>query len=97
MLLAAVIFLFALLDNVLAVLVNRTIDDEFGDPTAGFMPTYSPKTSWTQGANCTPCGAQPDVRKVFNRTWHDSTYYVGEGQNRTITIPFNGAKRLLTF
>jgi len=89
--LASAFLLFSLLGSGLAALVNRTIDDQYGDSITGATPVYAPKALWTQGALCQSCGAQPDPTMVFNRTWHDSTYTVEDGQQRTITISFNGS------
>jgi hypothetical protein len=92
--LASAFLLFSLLGSGLAALVNRTIDDQYGDSITGATPVYAPKALWTQGALCQSCGAQPDPTMVFNRTWHDSTYTVEDGQQRTITISFNGMSKL---
>jgi len=97
MLSAVTLFLFALVRHGLAVLVNRTIDDQTGDPITGIMPTYSPEANWTQGATCTGCFAQPQRNMVFDGTWHDSTYFANEGVPRTITIPFNGSAIYIFF
>ena len=72
-----------------AILVNRTIDDQFGDPIAGTYPTYSPAEDWQPGANCSDCSIRPDVTKAFDGTWHDSTYYPGDAP-RTVTVTFSG-------
>jgi hypothetical protein len=83
---------FAFISYGWATLVNRTIDDQFGDPITGRTPTYSPEDKWMQGATCKVCWARPDKHSAFNGTWHESTYYstVG-GVPHTITISFNGA------
>jgi hypothetical protein len=72
-----------------AILVNRTIDDQFGDPITGTYPTYSPAEDWRPGANCSDCSVRPDVTKAFDGTWHDSTYYPGDAP-RTVTVTFSG-------
>ena len=91
MLSAVALVLAAVVGHGLAVLVNRTIDDQLGDPIGGIMPTYFPPGNWTQGATCSQCYAQPDRSKVFDGTWHDSTYFVESQIPRTITMTFNGA------
>lgn len=97
MLFAAALHLFALVSHVLAVLVNRTIDDQFGDPITGIMPVYSPEANWQQGATCGGCWAQPSKYMTFDGTWHDSTYFVTSGgPPHSITIPFNGLLGLST-
>lgn len=93
-LLAALFVLFIFVGHGLAVLVNRTIDDEFGDPIAGIMPVYSPADKWTQGARCsTACRAKPAQDETFIGTWHDSSYFANDGLERSITITFHGASR----
>lgn len=72
-----------------AILVNRTIDDQFGDPITGTYPTYSPAEDWQPGANCSDCSVRPDVTRAFDGTWHDSTYYPGDSP-RTVTVTFTG-------
>lgn len=75
-----------------AVLINRTIDDEYGDPITGIMPVYNPPDAWAQGAKCPGCGAQPSPNLAFNGTWHDSTYFASVGgPAHSIAISFNGA------
>ncbi|KAI0354718.1 hypothetical protein OH77DRAFT_1375495, partial [Trametes cingulata] len=85
-----------------ARLVNRTIDDqgaENGSET-DIGPQYEPPDQWRQGSLCTTCamhaptntdtpGAVVDTSRVFDHTWHDSTYYPG-GPEHTITVAFVG-------
>ncbi|KAI0326740.1 hypothetical protein GY45DRAFT_1230526, partial [Cubamyces sp. BRFM 1775] len=80
----------------LAKLVNRTIDDEYGDIHTGLVPTYEPIPGWAQGAACSTCGIRAgtspgmvDMDRVHNGTWHDSTYHNGE-PTRNITVKFTG-------
>ena len=78
--------------RVAAVLVNRTIDDQNGDPIANTHPSYSPVNGWAQGAQCTGCNLHPgiiNVSQAFDQTWHDSTYHP-DGPDHTITFGFNG-------
>lgn len=74
----------------LAALVNRTIDDYFGDPIAGTFPTYSPASSWQQGNGCAGCTVRPNSSMAFDGTWHDTTYYVGNA-SRSVSVTFTGA------
>ncbi|KAI0658434.1 hypothetical protein C8Q70DRAFT_195486 [Cubamyces menziesii] len=82
------------------MLVNRTIDDEYGDLYTGLLPDYSPINDWTLGTACHGCGigatdsptAQSkiiDVTRVYNGTWHDTTYHFGESE-RNVTVSFTG-------
>ena len=73
----------------LAALVNQTIDDYFGDPITGTFPIYSPANLWQQGNGCTTCVVRPDVSIPFDGTWHDSTYFVGNG-TRSVSVTFTG-------
>lgn len=92
------LILFALVGSVFGVLVNRTIDDQFGDPTTGVMPTYHPEANWTQVTNCSGCWAKLDRTLLFNGTCHDSTYFPGVGDQtpHTMTFSFYGALGLST-
>jgi len=73
-----------------AVLVNRTIDDYFGDPITGIFPVYSPSSSWQQGNGCAGCTVRPNSSMAFDGTWHDTTYYVGNS-SRSVSVTFTGA------
>lgn len=77
-----------------STLVNRTIDDELGDSVTGLLPTYLPDGSWTQGSNCSYCRVTPAIEEhpdeAFNFTWHDTSYVVGQTQERTMQARFNG-------
>lgn len=75
-----------------ATLVNRTIDDFFGDSITGAVPTYLPDSKWAQGNICSSCNINSkivDVDRVHNGTWHDSTYYPTHSPS-TITTSFTG-------
>ena len=89
----ALVLLFFLLNILgefgLAALVNRTIDDHFGDQITGTLPIYSPVNLWQQGNGCTGCLFQADVSKAFDGTWRDSTFLVG-GATRTVSVTFTG-------
>lgn len=73
-----------------AALTNRTIDDQFGDSVTGLVPTYSPASAWSQGANCTGCGVQLDALNTYDGSWHDSTHTPGDAEPRVVDITFNG-------
>ncbi|KAH9897634.1 hypothetical protein C8Q73DRAFT_364946 [Cubamyces lactineus] len=75
-----------------AALVNRTIDDYFGDRVTGVVPTYQPTGSWAQGNICSTCNINTgiiDVDRVHNGTWHDSTYRPSQPES-TIAVTFTG-------
>lgn len=81
-------FLILLLPLCRAVLVNRTIDDTFGDPVTGFKPVYLPSAAWTD-QTCTGCAVQPDTKSAFEGTRTTATYCPGM-HNMSITLEFTG-------
>ncbi|KAI0820108.1 hypothetical protein BC628DRAFT_928449 [Trametes gibbosa] len=88
--LSSVCTILSVLHCAIAVLVNRTIDDENGDSETGIKPVYTPADGWAQGATCDACAVNSslvDASQVFNRTWHSTTSGMDE---RTITISFSG-------
>ena len=70
--------------------VNRTIDDSFGDSQTGQLVIYQPPTSnvW-QDETCLGCAIRPDVDQAFKHTYTAATYNPGLG-NMNITMQFNG-------
>ncbi|KAI0370454.1 hypothetical protein BV20DRAFT_913691, partial [Pilatotrama ljubarskyi] len=82
-----------------AVLVNRTIDDQELNADTHLAPQYEPLGQWAQGSICGGCAIKPatrthepggvDTSKVFDGTWHDSTYHPGDSEH-TITVWFQG-------
>ncbi|KZP05462.1 hypothetical protein FIBSPDRAFT_877525 [Athelia psychrophila] len=74
-----------------ATLVNRTIDDQFGDSVTRLMPNYSTITGWSQGADCTGCHISLNPGYTFNGTWHDTTYIPAVNPSpASVNITFNG-------
>ncbi|KIL61093.1 hypothetical protein M378DRAFT_167454 [Amanita muscaria Koide BX008] len=75
-----------------AVLVNRTIDSNFGDPVTGFVPIYQPQHVWVD-QTCpdtdTACYLQvrPDTAKAFDGTWMVNQITFG---NINLTLRFTG-------
>ncbi|EJF67361.1 hypothetical protein DICSQDRAFT_165186 [Dichomitus squalens LYAD-421 SS1] len=79
-----------------AALQNVTIDDTIGDPITGLIPAYAPSNKWALGQQCSTCNIHSgttngtiDLGQVFNGTWHDSTYSVGD-PDHTVSVSFNG-------
>ena len=75
----------------IASLVNRTIDDEFGDSVTGVVPTYAPQ-GWLQGQNCTGCSFNSrnvDISQVFNGSWHSAMHIPGS-TDFNVTASFSG-------
>ncbi|KIL67146.1 hypothetical protein M378DRAFT_123375 [Amanita muscaria Koide BX008] len=72
-----------------AVLVNRTIDSNLGDPVTGFMPIYEPPQAFWSSQPCGGCYIQPDVAKAFDGTWNSADYIPGL-QNVNLTLRFTG-------
>ncbi|PIL31265.1 hypothetical protein GSI_05963 [Ganoderma sinense ZZ0214-1] len=75
-----------------SALVNRTIDDEYGDSVTGALPVFGPDASyWHQGSTCSACHITPFIDKTqpFDGTWHDGTYNP-DGPDLTISFSFTG-------
>ncbi|KAI0760664.1 hypothetical protein C8Q74DRAFT_246112 [Fomes fomentarius] len=64
----------------LAISVNRTIDDTYGDSVTGWLPHFMPN-SWVKGAPCSDC---------HNGTVSEIIYYDGSDDGRNITMQFTG-------
>lgn len=88
--LTTLLFLFVLAGHPLASLVNRTIDDEYGDSITGLKPIYFPQDQWAQGANCSNCTSEPLSDLAFDSTWHVSTYFVNRMEPPSIAFSFTG-------
>ncbi|KAI5117134.1 hypothetical protein M0805_008253 [Coniferiporia weirii] len=88
-----VVLLFVYLELSRGVLVNRTVDDQFGDSVTGVPPTYEGPSmdGWTQGSTCGTCKAQPDPYLAFQGTWHDSTWGPGDRSENMVNVFFNGS------
>ncbi|KAJ7700849.1 hypothetical protein B0H17DRAFT_925021, partial [Mycena rosella] len=71
------------------VFLNQTIDDEFGDPVTGALPTYRPASFWSLNSSCATCVVHPDPNLAFNHTWHDSSQLPGEAPV-SLTLEFVG-------
>jgi hypothetical protein len=79
-----------LVRSVIAVLVNVTIDDQYGDALTGLLPSYSPSGIWEQGANCSTCTARPNPSQASMGTWHDTTYLPTETEPCVVSLMFSG-------
>jgi hypothetical protein len=96
-----VVALFLLVRSSIGKFVNVTVDDTFGDPRTGQMPTYKPDKTWTNfvGKACPvgTCWARPDPTRAHNQSWHDSTWSSldpkGLFDARTVEILFEGEQR----
>ena len=77
----------------LAISINRTIDDTYGDSVTGLKPQYGPPSSWTEssqcGILCDILSLDIDVEKIYNGTWHESMYDTGD-QTSWVSVKFNG-------
>lgn len=76
---------------VIAGIVNRTIDDTFGDSQTGLGVAYLPTTAgvWKDEL-CVDCAIKPDTSQTFKGTYTAATY--APSLNRiSITMKFNGA------
>ncbi|KAF5386633.1 hypothetical protein D9615_001527 [Tricholomella constricta] len=81
-------FLFHIGAN-LAIVVNRTIDDYFGDPATGKAPIYAPPAVWA-GPECQGCAINPDPKQAFNGTWTAATYQQKFEHGISIHLSFKG-------
>lgn len=65
-----------LIRTTLASSVNVTIDDTFGNPQTSARVVYSPANAWQEGTQaCSTTGTSyPDPNRLFNGTWHESTF-----------------------
>jgi hypothetical protein len=79
------------LQLVLAGIVNRTIDDGFGDSDTLLPVTYFPTSHAWQNATrkAIGCLILPDVSKAFKGTYTAATYFP-PGPGISITMKFNG-------
>lgn len=55
-----------------AKIINRTIDDYYGDSVTGLQPVYD-QGEWNYGPTCSKCTARPEPADTFMSSWHDST------------------------
>ncbi|KAF9469396.1 hypothetical protein BDZ94DRAFT_1303868 [Collybia nuda] len=85
------LLLFIFLERfILAVEVNRTIDDTVGDSVTGQRPVYLPQTIgvW-EDATCKGCAIQPDKVQAFKGTWTAATYNPGL-ESMSVEFSFKG-------
>ncbi|KAH8104029.1 hypothetical protein BXZ70DRAFT_1062554 [Cristinia sonorae] len=75
--------------TVTGLLVNRTIDDQYGDEVTGQQVAYS--GMWNQGNDCTWCAYHPNASLAHNGTWHDGLYVPSHDDPLlTFSFSFNG-------
>ncbi|KAM5539939.1 hypothetical protein V8D89_006442 [Ganoderma adspersum] len=88
------LLVFALLGHGTCSMVNRTIDDKYGDEVTGQVPLYTPSKGWAEGSNCNGCGISVsggvDPHGPFNGTWHDTTVHPHD-PSHTIALNFTGS------
>ncbi|PFH51664.1 hypothetical protein AMATHDRAFT_141988 [Amanita thiersii Skay4041] len=74
----------------LATIVNRTIDDTYGDEVTGQKPLYLPSRAgvW-QNRTCTVCDIKPDESLAHNGTWTAVVYHPNMDEV-IITLRFTG-------
>jgi hypothetical protein len=83
------VFAWLLPSLVFAGVVNRTIDDSFGDSQTGLQVTYQPGGGVWADETCSGCAIKPDVAQAFKGTYNAATYNPGLG-SVNITMQFNG-------
>lgn len=58
----------------LGALVNRTIDDTFGDSETGDLPSFYPASGvWKRGQDCGDCYIKSDPARSFRESWTEAT------------------------
>ncbi|KAF8998270.1 hypothetical protein BDQ17DRAFT_1309300 [Cyathus striatus] len=82
-------FIFYLLSFTLAGIVNRTIDDSFGDSQTFQLPLYQPAVGAWDDETCQGCSIKPDPSKAFKNTYTAATYNPGL-KNVSISMGFEG-------
>ncbi|KAF8998269.1 hypothetical protein BDQ17DRAFT_1428557 [Cyathus striatus] len=87
--LRAGIFLFSLFSFTLAGIVNRTIDDSFGDSQTSQKPLYLPRAGVWDDQTCKTCAINPDPSKAFMKTYTAATYSP-DINNISISMGFEG-------
>ncbi|CAA7270983.1 unnamed protein product [Cyclocybe aegerita] len=84
--------LLLFISHTIAVVLNRTIDDGYGDPVTGKMPIYfppsKPESPWNN-QTCGGCAIQPNLNMTHRRTYTAATYHPFL-QNMSITLDFTG-------
>ncbi|EFI28295.1 hypothetical protein CC1G_13824 [Coprinopsis cinerea okayama7 len=73
-----------------AQIVNRTIDDWFGDSQTNVRPRFLPTTTgvW-KDETCRDCAINPDTSRAFRGTYHAATYSPELG-SMSIEMSFEG-------
>jgi hypothetical protein len=88
----ALLLCFSLLFCVVqGAIVNRTIDDWFGDSETGTRPVFLPTGNTWKDEQCTDCAINPDTGKAFQGTYTAATF--GKGNDPiSITMDFEGTR-----
>ncbi|THU80170.1 hypothetical protein K435DRAFT_696225 [Dendrothele bispora CBS 962.96] len=81
------------ISTTLAVLINRTIDDAIPDSSGnGVKYTNVPGHAWNIGGQCDACTAgELDTTQVYDKTWHDTTFYPTGPGNDSPNVPLNAS------
>ncbi|KAH6902734.1 hypothetical protein BKA70DRAFT_1304390 [Coprinopsis sp. MPI-PUGE-AT-0042] len=86
----ALLLLFSLLFcTTQGAIVNRTIDDWFGDSETGVRPVFLPTGNTWKDEQCTDCAINPDTGRAFQGTYTAATYGK-DGDPISITMDFEG-------
>ncbi|KAH9842351.1 uncharacterized protein C8Q71DRAFT_719940 [Rhodofomes roseus] len=100
MLLACTCLLFFALRYVLHVSgETRFIDDTYGDPEMGIIPSYSIANCWNNESSCPGCVLHPDASQAYDGTWHETTSNECNGQDNNAaghSVAFNFIGTTLT-
>ncbi|XP_006457838.1 hypothetical protein AGABI2DRAFT_176416 [Agaricus bisporus var. bisporus H97] len=89
--------LSALLQPVVAVLKNITIDDQNGDGVSGTFPIYAPGVAWAN-QDCAGCAIGYDTAQLFRHTATAATFMPDRGfSSNTVDFDFNGTAIYIFF
>ncbi|TFK25724.1 hypothetical protein FA15DRAFT_703499 [Coprinopsis marcescibilis] len=83
----ALFVLFQHLHTSLGAIVNRTIDDTFGDEVTGVPPVFLPPGMWNP-PECGHCDIRPNASLSFNETYLETTY-LPDGPVGPVGFTFN--------
>ena len=90
---AALLLSFAVLLTLVEGATNVIVDDNYDSSVLGHNLQYFQSTNgngWSQGNNCSACQLNVDAAQAFDGTWHDVTFFPGEGERTGFTLTFNG-------
>ncbi|KAI0800512.1 hypothetical protein C8Q74DRAFT_1364234 [Fomes fomentarius] len=73
-----------------STLINRTIDDQYGDSLTGGVPTYLPEKAWTLGSDCPSCFITSKLKGQYDGTWHYTAFGGTPNPTPSVQATFHG-------